>query len=299
MMSVNISKSLSAVRHWQNIKRYLMTGREPARKSFLDQPKTGVNLDQERLIKSLQKDGVAVVTDYWDEDRCASARAEIDRLLSEFPNAVRRFSGGADRRMFGVEGQSSLLRDFHLDDTLRSVGERLGDGSLYNLATLGARIDATQSNVGSGEGWHRDAFGFQFKAIIYLSDVSVENGPFEYLTGSHKLWRVALDAVLDRVEAPPESRMDNDRLNKLITAGRLKKRNFPASAGTVILANTTGVHRGAPLVNGCRYALTNYYYYNFQISESLIDKFAPLLPGVEDRLRNEIHEAARRRKQAS
>ena len=122
--------------------------------------------DWDALFSSLARDGIAVVPNYWPAVKCEQGRAEIDRLILAYPEAVRKFSGGSDKRMFGVESVSPLLAEFHDDPFLRWPGEILGGISLYNFATLGARIDAISENNGSGDGWHRDAHGFQFKSIL-------------------------------------------------------------------------------------------------------------------------------------
>jgi hypothetical protein len=200
------------------------------------------------------------------------------------PDCVHRFSADSDKRMFGIETAGDTCHAFHDDPLLRSIGEIDGGFALYNFATLGARIDATANNRGSGDGWHRDAFGYQFKAIVYLCDVTDENGPFEYVIGSQKTWQVGLDCGLGRFPVPPESRIARERVDKLIATGTIAPRRFTAKAGTVILANTTGVHRGAPLLSGKRYAMTNYYYNSYQIGETLLEKFEPLVPGARQRL---------------
>ena len=53
--------------------------------------------------------------------------------------------------------------------------------------TLAGHLKFESNNLGSGGGWHRDSpFTNQIKTIVYLTDVSSNNGPFEYLVGSHK-----------------------------------------------------------------------------------------------------------------
>jgi len=235
-------------------------------------------------LARLHRDGVAVIENYWDAGRCAQARAELDRLILDQPGSVRLFSNGSDKRLFGAERAGPQIRSFHEDSFLKSIGEIEGGFSIYNLVTLGARIDATEANRGSGDGWHRDAFGYQFKAILYLSDVTDDNGPFEYMTGSHKLWRVGLDSALGRFPTPPETRIDRSHIDRQVERGLLSPRRFTARAGTVVLANTAGVHGGAPLKAGNRYALTNYYYYPYQIGKTLVEKFEPLVAGVSSRL---------------
>src|SRR5262249_37175114 len=149
----------------------------------------GVKADLERLRVELQRlrsdlgdiegtirrEGVVAIQGYWSLDQCAEGRAEIERLIYAYPQVVQRNSGASDKRMFGVESVSPVLAKFHDDRFLIGVGELVGGVTLYNFATLGARIDATPENNGSGDGWHRDAHGFQFKSILYLSDVGEEN----------------------------------------------------------------------------------------------------------------------------
>ena len=268
----------------------------PVDKTQLTSAARAIAPNIDTIIEQLHRDGVTVMEGYWPAARCAAAREEIERLIVDHPSSVRLFSNASDKRMFGAEMAGPSCSQFHNDPFLKSVGEIEGGFALYNLATLGARIDATSANRGSGDGWHRDAFGYQFKAIIYLNDVTNENGPFEYVPGSHTLWRVGLDSALGHFPVPPESRVERSQMTKLVDSGALKTKRFPAKAGTVILVNTTGVHGGAPLAAGTRYALTNYYYHPFQIGKSVVDKFRPLVPGVSERLAPflEAEDAARR-----
>jgi hypothetical protein len=48
-------------------------------------------------------------------------------------------------------------------------------------------------------------------------------------------------------------------------------------AGTLVLADTTGIHRGRPLIAGERIALTNYYYPARALSERTFYHFRPVL----------------------
>jgi hypothetical protein len=188
-----------------------------------------------------------------------------------------------------VESVSPLLADFHYDPFLRGFGELAGGLALYNFATLGARIDAIPDNNGSGDGWHRDAHGYQFKSILYLSNVSDENGPFEYLAGSHRPWRAALDTVLGGLPPPPNSRYEAAMIDRMVRLFRMRVRHYTARSGTLLLVNTAGMHRGRPLAGGTRYALTNYYYHPFQVDKERIASFPPLMPGTTERVCFDLH----------
>lgn len=282
----SFKRGIEAGRYWASILKTQRRDAETVDSAALLQNMRSIYTGIDDTLAALRKDGVAAIENYWSPSQCAAARTEIDRLIVDFPDSVRCFSADSDRRMFGVEMCSETLRAFHDDALLRSVGEFVGGRKLFNFATLGARIDATGENRGSGDGWHRDAFGYQFKAILYLNDVTTENGPFEYAIGSHRQTRAILDAARGRVPVPPESRIDLGKMQHLLDSGALESRVFPARAGTVLLAITSGVHRGVPLKAGHRYALTNYYYNKFQIGETMLKKFQPMMPGAAERIRS-------------
>jgi len=283
MDTLILSNALKAIQAWRFQQAQLRAHGEAADQAALSAV-LGKGRDAGPLLAELRKDGVTAIKNYWTAKQCESARNELNRLMAEVPQCVRHFSNGADKRVFGAEMAGEQISAFHHDPFLRGMGEMDGGFRLYNFATLGARIDAVDGNRGSGEGWHRDAFGYQYKAIIYLSDVTEDNGPFEYYRGSHTLRRVVLDAALGRLPPSPETRIDGFYMDRLIARGAINPQRFIGKAGTVILANTTGIHRGAPLKAGNRYALTNYFYLPYQIGQSQVDKFTPLVPGVEERL---------------
>ena len=232
---MNFQSGLTTYRYWNHQNEVFSSRTEKVDRAKLKFDLLRMRPDYHALGRSLETDGVAVIDRYWSADKAAQARAEIDRLIATFPEAVHCRSGNSDKRMFGVESVSPLLAEFHRDPFLRSVGEYLGGLALYNFATLGARIDATPENNGSGDGWHRDGHGFQFKTILYLSDVGEENGPFEFLPASHKQWRAAFDTVLGNLPAAPNSRYEPAAVDRMVRRFWLKRRHYPAKAGTLLL----------------------------------------------------------------
>ena len=59
-----------------------------------------------------------------------------------------------------------------------------------NQQFLAGNIKYILNGKGSGNGWHRDELFYKYrytKAMIYLNDVNLNNGPFQYLEKSHKI----------------------------------------------------------------------------------------------------------------
>ena len=285
---LDLRAGFETLRYWSNARAVAADHARHVDQAKLDADLARLGFDLPGLRAQVEAEGIAVVPTYWSEDRCAQARAEIDRLLAQHAQAVRVSSGGSDKRLYGVELASALLAEFHADPFLRGFGELVGGLALYNFATLGARIDATPANNGSGDGWHRDAHGYQFKSILYLSDVSDDNGPLEYVPGSHKPWRAVLDTALAGLPPPPSSRCEPAMIERMVRSFGSRPRRYPGKAGTLLLVNTAGLHRGHPLTAGVRYALTNYYYHPFQVDEGRIEQFAPLIPGTAERVRSDL-----------
>ncbi|HWY61218.1 MAG TPA: phytanoyl-CoA dioxygenase family protein [Rhizomicrobium sp.] len=227
------------------------------------------------IARLLHQNGYAVLPSYYNTSDCARGREEIDRLIEAQPGAVQRFGQGSDCRVYGAEHASSMAAHFHCDGLMLGVGKAYRRGDLVNFSTLAARINAVPGNLGSGQGWHRDAFHFQYKAMIYLSDVGPENGPFEVIQGSHCFSRLLLDTIVGRLDKPPRSRITTAQIQRLLAASPARARAFPAPCGTVILFDSSMIHRGMPILVGTRYALTNYYYPPESVGADLYNEFAP------------------------
>jgi hypothetical protein len=287
---MDIRSALETNRYWNSQHQFFSERSQKVDRTSRRSELRRGRADYDGLLRDIVSDGIAVVPSYWTEEKCRAGRDELDRLIATYPDAVHFHSGGSDKRMYGVESVSSLLAEFHNDPFLRSFGECLGGLALYNFATLGARIDATPENNGSGDGWHRDAHGFQFKSILYLSDVMDDNGPFEYLPASHKRWRAVFDTAVGDLPAAPKTRYEPTIVDRMVARLRLRRQHYPARAGTLLLVNTAGIHRGRPLRSGCRYALTNYFYHPVQVGESRIQQFSPLMPGTAERVRSDFPE---------
>lgn len=96
--------------------------------------------------------------------------------------------------------------------------------------------------------FHRDGNSPRFvKLFFYLSDVGPGGGAFTYVEGSHR----------DRRETQGRKRWTDEELLDLYPQSRIKE--LTAKAGSVIVADTTGFHRGGKTTAADRSMLTVYY----------------------------------------
>lgn len=226
-------------------------------------------------LDGLRKNGYFVVPGFYSAETCARLRAEIDRIIEEQGDIVQLDEKRSDYRVHGAERASQQIRAFHEDMFCRGAGESYFGGTLGNLSTLAARLTAIPGNLGSGQGWHRDSIYFQYKAMVYLSDVGPENGPFQLIAGSHRPWHVLMDTIRGKLVDEPRDRIAPEQVARIAGPADKRLQTFTAKAGTLIVFDSSTIHCGSPIKNGTRYALTNYYYPMQHLTPAMYDNFAP------------------------
>jgi hypothetical protein len=219
------------------------------------------------IVAQIQENSFAVVPDFYSVEECAILRQEVDRLINKrrAENNLWLDPIGADHRCFSAELDSDLVAKYHNHPFLLSVAENYFGGKMGNSNTLAAKIEYKAGNIGSGQGWHRDGNFFQFKAIVYLCDVEIVNGPFQIINGSHKFRRVLRDTIVMGAE-PLNTRFSDDQVKRLIDKYPDDYKVLTAKAGTLVFADVSSVHTGMALgEGGYRYTLFNYYYPTYML----------------------------------
>jgi hypothetical protein len=228
---------------------------------------------EKEILNLIKENGYAVIPNFYNKEFCEKCIKEIDQLFQNKKEFVQKKS---DLRIFGIEELSENMRKFGDDKFLLSLANHYNAKDTCNAFTMANRIEANLGNKGSGEGWHRDSIFRQFKSIVYLSDVTQENGPFELIEKSHKLSSIMKDSKSAKVEFM-ESRFGSDIVKKVINENSDRHKVALAKAGTLLLVDTSIIHQGRPLISGVRYALTNYFFTRDEINQRLVDHFSPLV----------------------
>ena len=122
------------------------------------------------------------------------------------------------------------------------------------------RVEPNKSNFGSGGGWHRDSNYSQFKTLIYLTDVTeADDGAFQIIPKTNSALYV-LNSNFRMRKKLTETRWTDPEIGKLGIGDKIC--TVTGAAGSLVIFDTSNLHRGAPNKNRSRYALTNYYYSN-------------------------------------
>ena len=223
-------------------------------------PKKDENFLINKIINQIKVKGYYKIPSFLDEKECDLLIEKYIAFAKNNPEKVSVESNGCDNRIYGID---RFDKSFYIDK-VNEIGDAVFNKFSFKNSsdhfTLFGNIISGEKNLGSGSGWHRDSpFRHQFKTIIYLSDVEEENGPFEYIEKSHTYSNV-LKTGKHLKKKLNDFRFSNDEINKAINASsQLKSIKFTAPKGTLLFVDVRGLHRGAPLQKGERFAITRYY----------------------------------------
>ena len=217
---------------------------------------------QRQALKDLRRDGMAIVEGYWPREKALTMRDRLEQFLEEGGNkdyeegAYLRFQDNLEydqgvRRLFHVERVVPELKEFRFDPFVLAVAEAYYRVPYYSSLLMYQYN--TQSNDNTRY-YHVDSFRKEFKAFVYLDDVDVGNGPYTYLRGSHKRHVTRLRKQLSGNPDGAATSFYADDVKRLL------KREIQACgpAGTLILTDVRGLHRGSPQLDRSRSALVNY-----------------------------------------
>lgn len=169
-------------------------------------------------------------------------------------HATVHVRGGVDRGMLDIfnfdlldeEIGGALLRRLSEQCLLNSIPK--AKNGFWSPSNLNVYVNRS---VGHTRMFHVDSYGNnQFKAFVYLTDVlTVDDGPYAYVLGSHTpgLYRdlnLALSAVKQIFEPTDAPLVNPSKILPVV-----------ASAGSLILSNQSGFHRGYPQGDGNHRAL--------------------------------------------
>jgi len=230
---------------------------------------------EKELLLEIKKNGYVVIQNFFDKDICDSCITDMDIMFKNKKEFVHK-SEYDDYRIFGAEHLSENIRKFATDKLLNNLA------NVYNAATtccgftLAGKITFAGHEYGSGGPWHRDSYFRQFKSLLYLTDVDENHGPFQVIRDSHKREQIPSDTKTGNLDYM-QCQFNQETVEKILEDDPDRLISLTAKAGTVVLVDTSIIHRGIPLKEGTRYALTNYFFEKSQINNHLVEHFSPLV----------------------
>jgi len=231
--------------------------------------------EEKKIISEIQKNSFYVIPNFVDKELCEKCIKDIDDMLENHKEFVQKYS---DLRVFGSEELSENIKKFANHDFLNKFTNHYNGSETLNGFTLANRIEYNDlsKKLGSGGGWHRDSIYRQCKAILYLNDVNERNGAYQIIQNSHKLTSMLKDnkktnSYFEYV------RFSDEQVSDILKKDPKRLQTVTGKAGTLILKDCSAIHRGSPLKEGKRYALTNYFFRRKELTPQLVEHFSPIV----------------------
>ena len=217
------------------------------------------NNKNNNILNEINKNGFYIIDNFFSEDKCNKIKEKIDNFINSGSKLIYFDEKISDSRIYGSEFIDRDISEYKDNKLIREICSDYLKCEVDCLMTMANRIVFKKDNEGSGGGWHRDSIYRQFKSILYLENVENVNGPFQFIKDSNKFWKKLSHTNILKKKIN-DTRFKNDEIDSLINKKNLQKMSLVGKKGTLILVDTSLIHRGSPIQNEKRYALTNYLY---------------------------------------
>lgn len=225
-----------------------------------------ITQDLKIIIKEIKKNGYIVMPNYFSKQICDEIIKDIDLHLSRKSERIWKDEEESDFRIYGANFiKNRDIYNFFCDEKILLIVENYMKLKIENAFTMAAKIVFNDRNKGSGGGWHRDSINPSVKAMMYLNDVDEKNGPLQIIEESNSARNILKDHKVIKKNKFTDTRFSNDEIKKIIYSRSANIKTIKQKAGTLIIFDGSYIHRGCPILEKNRYALTNYYSPKFRV----------------------------------
>ena len=255
-----------------------LTMRKVAARDRLPPKRVGAPLDG--YLEELSRNGIFVLKDFFTAEQLKTLRASVERVAQQRAQIKRgpfvrdeptlRVAEGT-LRFWNVDMLSPEVRELF---TKNPTFDRLADAYFNAPARRQSTIyqetrpsPVARLNLELGrQGFHFDHYSRTLKIFLYLEDVAHENGPFTYIKGSAGIEEFGKARKMYNYYLENLGLYSADSLAAYYTAQeeeayQLWRRAEPVTgrAGTLIFAETRGLHVAGEIKSGVRKVLVNSY----------------------------------------
>ena len=228
----------------------------------------------DKKISELNKNGYCVldIENIFNSKKIEELYQNIEELKKNKSKIYKKqylinFIGGdflkGKKQKFDIR---SRLYQLSINPTLLNIVEgyfkyycHLADIQLAETRTLKNELKSKRIY---SQRWHRDpSVNGVLKIFTYFSDVHETSGPFEYLQNTHsKFPEFDQKLIKSRRLFGGSFYPDQEKIDLFIKDHKNYKKSFIGKKGTIIIADTDGLHRGGYIQNGTRLMSTFVYY---------------------------------------
>jgi NAD(P)-dependent dehydrogenase (short-subunit alcohol dehydrogenase family) len=222
------------------------------------------HIERQDVLDGLVNNGIFVIPEFLAKDVCDTILREIEPTLEKTiagtcPDGLCLLEGGPYRVGHAERYSETARKAFYENEFIRNVAEAFVSKKVVSYRReIDLKVDV--GRFLDDHLPHFDDWRHRFKAFLYLHDVTEKQAPFGYYEGSHKMgpWkeRYAREFEADGEEGRYGNFFPRE-MRRLLREEGFKERICTGPAGTLILADFRGIHKGTMLHEGRRVMLNN------------------------------------------
>jgi hypothetical protein len=202
-----------------------------------------------------------------DSGTCADLRKRID-ALSANEDAEINYAGSEHRVWHAAKKDAAFAPIEGLSNAFMP--------HLYGRPSKALNVLAIRNRPAPPEAerfdvrWHIDSFRKQLKLFAFLTDVDEDSGPLEYVPGTQrplfkyrnalKLGYYTLRDLKPEIRGKRSWQRIHDTTIEKVRAMGFQPQPMTVPAGSLLLVDTSALHRARPCRSGERYAVTIYHH---------------------------------------
>jgi hypothetical protein len=224
--------------------------------------------ERPEVVDELVRDGYCIIPHFANRETCEAILRELETPLAEllagtYKGRHQVHSFPEAYRMLGVDEVSpTAAREFFANPFLESIARAYVGPTAVSYRREG---DFKVNEVHGGkflqsELPHFDDWRHRFKAFLYLTDVGTENAPFVYYPRTHTYAEWKRPYCVDYEVEGLDGRYGHffpQEMRRLTEEHGFRPVECTGPAGTLILADFRGIHRGTTIRGGRRILLNN------------------------------------------
>lgn len=195
------------------------------------------------LAEQLCRDGVLVLPSYFSGDDLKGMQLDFSRWMEglDLPEDAK-----LELPASYLPGSMALSKAV-FEPFLISLVRYYWGKPVYLANTSGTRLEPIVIEDYSAWQWHHDAKRMQVKVMIVLTDVPADGQRMYYLPGTHRIWHRKLGSF------------EETRVPKEVADNYGEPIECTGPAGSVVIFDTNGIHRGNRNLGPRRDTWTNNY----------------------------------------
>lgn len=243
-------------------------------------------MNTDKILKDLNFEGFSIIENFLTNEEIDISVNNIEKNIENQNSkvySVRNENTGGDKRLFAFENKCIISYEFKHNSLINEIANKYCKDKLKSYFILAGKVSFKKNeNTNSGGDWHKDSDEKQIKAMVYLNDVDVDNGPLLFITDSklkepkRRKNELTFESIIRffkyRSFYPP--RYSSSVINKYLTENNFSIKKITAKKGTLILFDSSYIHRGDNIKKGHRYSLTSYFHKdNIKTEKGIIEKY--------------------------